>query len=149
HQGMPTIQANDRLDLAYGLGFVHGQDRFFQMDLLRRHAAGELAALVGRPAVGVDRQLRLHQFRRRAHDKVKRMESSERALLSAYTRGVEAGRGSLRRAPFEYLLLGVDPVPWQDEDIVLVVFAMFNMLQADSVERELNRGVLRDTLPPA
>jgi penicillin amidase len=149
HQGVPAIHAGDRLDLAFGLGFVHGQDRFFQMDLLRRHPAGELAALVGRPALPEDRRIRVHRFRHRAHDKVERMSASERALISAYTRGVEAGRGSLRRVPFEYLLLGALPAPWQDEDTVLVVLAMFEMLQGNNVERELNRAILRDTLPPA
>jgi penicillin amidase len=149
HQGVPAIYASDRLDLAFGLGFVHGQDRFFQMDLLRRHPAGELADLVGRPAVPEDRRMRVHRFRHRAREKVERMAASERALLSAYTRGVEAGRGSTRQVPFEYLLLGVDPAPWHDEDIVLVVLAMFQMLQGHNVERELNRGILRDTLPPS
>src|SRR4051794_22452109 len=45
--GIPTLRADNRRDLAYACGFVHGQDRFFQMDLLRRHPAGELAALLG------------------------------------------------------------------------------------------------------
>ena len=45
--GIPTIVAENRADLAYGTGFVHGQDRFFQMDLTRRNAAGELSEVVG------------------------------------------------------------------------------------------------------
>src|SRR5215831_20045970 len=51
-RGVPTIEAADRLDLAYATGFVHAQDRFFQMDLARRLAAGELAELFG--AVAID-----------------------------------------------------------------------------------------------
>ena len=46
-QGVPTIRAESREDLAFGLGFAHGQDRFFQMDGLRRYAAGELAEIFG------------------------------------------------------------------------------------------------------
>src|SRR5262245_42158046 len=46
HLGVPTLHAANRLDLAFATGFVHGQDRFFQMDLARRHPAGELAELV-------------------------------------------------------------------------------------------------------
>ena len=48
--GIPTIRAANRTDLAFATGFVHAQDRFFQMDLLRRNSAGELAEMVG-PAV--------------------------------------------------------------------------------------------------
>ena len=61
--GIPTITAQNRRDLAYALGYVHGQERFFQMDLQRRVAAGELAALVGPKALPVDENHRLHRFR--------------------------------------------------------------------------------------
>src|SRR5215469_1505765 len=62
-RGVPTIEAADRLDLAYATGFVHGQDRFFQMDLARRLAAGELAELFGQVALEADRRTRLFRFR--------------------------------------------------------------------------------------
>ena len=52
--GVPTIHGRNRADVAFATGFVHGQDRFFQMDLMRRHAAGELAELIG-PALVVNR----------------------------------------------------------------------------------------------
>src|SRR5689334_9995133 len=61
--GVPTISGANRLDLAYATGFVHGQERFFQMDLLRRSAAGELAELFGSKALPADRAHRLHRFR--------------------------------------------------------------------------------------
>jgi len=64
--GMPSIAGGDRLDVAYATGFVHAQDRYFQMDLLRRVAAGELAELFGPKALPVDREHRLHRFRARA-----------------------------------------------------------------------------------
>ena len=57
--GVPSIEARDRVDLAYATGFVHGQDRFFQMDLARRLAAGELSELFGPVAVDQDRKTRL------------------------------------------------------------------------------------------
>ena len=50
-QGVPTIRGSQRLDVARALGFLHAQDRFFQMDCTRRHAAGELAELFGSAAV--------------------------------------------------------------------------------------------------
>ncbi|HET7562956.1 MAG TPA: penicillin acylase family protein, partial [Rhodanobacteraceae bacterium] len=61
--GVPTITARNRRDLAYALGFVHGQERFFQMDLQRRAAAGELAALLGPTALAIDEDHRQHRFR--------------------------------------------------------------------------------------
>lgn len=54
--GQAVISAENRLDAAYGLGFAHGQDRFFQMDLLRRNAAGELSELFGKAALGLDKK---------------------------------------------------------------------------------------------
>src|SRR5437016_10783153 len=60
--GVPLISGSDRRDVAYASGFVHAQDRFFQMDLLRRTAAGELAELFGPRAVGLDKSHRLHRF---------------------------------------------------------------------------------------
>src|SRR4029079_12799072 len=63
--GVPTIHGSSWADLAFGLGVVHGQDRFFQMDLLRRKAAGELAALAGPAALEMDKQSRVHRFRSR------------------------------------------------------------------------------------
>src|SRR4030081_4010676 len=62
-RGVPTIEATDRLDLAYATGFLHAQDRYFQMDLSRRLAAGELAELFGSVALEQDRNARLFRFR--------------------------------------------------------------------------------------
>jgi penicillin amidase len=61
--GVPTITARNRDDLAFALGFAHAQERFFQMDLERRVAAGELAALVGKAALEADTNHRQHRFR--------------------------------------------------------------------------------------
>ena len=62
-RGIPVITAASRTDLAYATGYAHGQDRFFQMDLSRRLAAGELAELFGSAALGTDREKRRFGFR--------------------------------------------------------------------------------------
>ena len=62
--GVPTIHGATRDDVAYATGFLHAQDRFLQMDLLRRVAAGEMSALVGPNALELDRRNRLHRFPR-------------------------------------------------------------------------------------
>src|SRR6478672_6277544 len=100
--GVPTIHAANRLDAARALGFLHAQDRFFQMDLLRRQAAGELAEIIGRPVLKTDRQHRVHRFRERARQVLAGASPEDRALLMAYTDGVNAGLSALGSKPFEY-----------------------------------------------
>jgi penicillin amidase len=146
--GVPTITAANRIDLARGLGYVHGQDRYFQMDLLRRAAAGELSALFGPSLLPADRQLRLHQFRGVARDVVASLDEPTRALLDAYAAGVNQGVASLRSRPFEYWILQSKPQPWRTEDSVLCVHAMFLQLQDRAAHAQLQRGLLRATLPP-
>ena len=147
--GIATIEGQSRRDVAYGLGFAHAQDRLFQMDLLRRVAAGELSELLGPATLSVDREYRLHRFRARCATAVAELPKAERSLLSAYTAGVEAGRRTLSRPPWEYLLLGVEFAPWRDEDTLLVVASMFLQLQSNQPGMESAHHLLRERLPPA
>jgi penicillin amidase len=150
-QGVPTIHAEGREDLAFGLGFVHGQDRFFQMDGLRRYAAGELAEIFGAGPDGavlaMDTRIRVMRFRTVAREVVANLAAAERRQLDAYVEGVRAGLGSLGARPFEYLLLRDAPRPWVAEDSVLVILSLFIDLQADNIAKESARGILRDVLP--
>ncbi len=147
--GVPTIKGRSRNDLARGLGYVHGQDRFFQMDLLRRAAAGELSALLGPALLPTDRQLRKHRFRAVARAILARLDPPGRALLDAYVAGVNAGFSSLRSRPFEYWVLNGNPQPWSAEDSILCVDAMFLQLQDPDGHMQLQRGLLRSMLPGA
>ncbi|MER2581201.1 MAG: penicillin acylase family protein, partial [Candidatus Competibacter sp.] len=85
--GIPTIRGETRLDVARATGFVHAQERFFQMDLLRRAAAGELAALIGSAALDLDRANRLHRFRYRARKALETILAQDQALIAAYVAG--------------------------------------------------------------
>jgi penicillin amidase len=131
--GIPTIRGRSRVDVARATGFVHAQDRFFQMDLSRRRSAGELSALVGARALEADREIRLHRFRAEAQRALELLQPADRALVDAYTAGVNEGLGSLAAAPFEYLMLRQTPQPWRPEDSLLVVLAMFVTLQDSNV----------------
>ena len=146
--GVPTVHGQSRLDVARATGFLHAQERFFQMDLLRRKAAGELAELVGPGASKLDRRIRVHRFRDVARRAVAASTPEGRALLEAYAAGVDAGLDALRGRPFEYLVLRGEPSPWTPEDTVLVSLAMFIELQDEEGQLESSLGVLRDTLPP-
>ena len=142
--GAPTVSGANRLDVAWATGFLHGQDRFFQMDLLRRVAAGELAELFGPRALPSDRANRLHRFRARAEAALARLTPAELAFLDRYVDGVNHGRDALGARPFEYGVIGTAPRPWSRADSMLVVYAMFIDLQGGQVRRELARGWLRD-----
>ncbi|TAN06341.1 MAG: penicillin acylase family protein [Rhodanobacteraceae bacterium] len=148
--GVPTITARNRRDLAFALGFVHGQERFFQMDLERRVAAGELAALLGKAAIKADASHRQHRLRALAVRELAALPPYQRAMVDAYTAGVNAGLRHLAVRPWEYLLLGVAPEPWTDADSILTVDTMFFDLNQDGNDtRELNIARLRAVLPKA
>ncbi|MDD3178783.1 MAG: penicillin acylase family protein [Opitutaceae bacterium] len=127
--GVPTLTGGTRTDVAGALGYVHAQDRFFQMDVLRRRAAGELAELFGEAAVPLDSAARLHGFRAIAREVLARTPPAERAIVDAYVAGVNAGLNALRGKPWEYLALRAEPVPWQAEDTVLTAHALWLDLQ--------------------
>ncbi len=145
--GIVTITARSRDDAAYATGFAHGQDRYFQMDLIRRRSAGELSELFGIMAVDTDKRHRWHRFRTRAQEAVAAMPAAELRSLESYAAGVNAGLASLDAKPFEYYLLGDEPQPWQPEDTILVAYTMFLQLNDQRANRDLRRGLAHNVLP--
>jgi penicillin G amidase len=145
--GVPAIRGSNRLDVARALGFLHAQERFFQMDLMRRQAAGELSEIFGAGALPVDRASRLHQFRQRARLVIETMSETEYEVVEAYVAGVNSGLETLREKPFEYVLLRAEPAPWRPEDSVLVLYAMYFVLNDDTGDHESDMGLLEDLLP--
>lgn len=140
--GVPTVRGGSRNDVARALGFLHAQDRFFQMDCTRRHAAGELAEIFGKAALAHDRQVRIHDFRTLAHAVLSRLPADQQTLLDAYTAGVNAGLAALREKPFEYILLRETPRPWLPEDSILMIYAMALDLQDEDAVYERSLSVL-------
>ena len=145
-QGVPTIKGEARTDVAQALGFLHAQERFFQMDLARRRSAGELSALFGPKALEVDKAARMHGFRRLAQATFARLPAAQRALLEAYATGVNSGLANLGANPFEYLLLRTAPQPWKPEDSVLLIYTMTLDLQDDRGGYEQSLAAVRDRL---
>ncbi len=146
--GVPTIRGSSREDVARALGFVHAQERFFQMDLQRRRASGEMAEIFGQHAAGWDTKVRAHRLSEVALVAVAMEDAEGRALLQAYAEGVNAGLADLAERPFEYLLLQAKPRAWAPEDTILVVLSMFLRLNPWGGERELGLAALADVLPP-
>ncbi|CAD2226152.1 Hydrolase [Pseudoalteromonas sp. 3J6] len=134
--GQAVITAATRHDAAYGLGYAHGQDRFFQMDLLRRNAAGELSELFGKAALALDKKMRFHQLRKRSQTILKTLPQADKQLLKSYAQGVNEGLAQVGYPSFEYLLTGAEQQPWQSEDSLLVIFSMYLDLQTATFERD-------------
>lgn len=145
-RGVPVIRGESLDDVAFAQGFVHAQERFFQMDLLRRHASGELAALLGPAGVAGDRRMRRFSFSTIADHVYAEAPPRHRRLLDHYAAGVNAGLADLAVRPPEYLLLRAMPEPWRPRDTVLVVLTMFDLLH---INEPFERGVsaMRDALP--
>jgi penicillin G amidase len=148
-EGVPTVSGRSRIDLARALGYLHGQDRFFQMDLTRRAAAGELSALLGAATLPTDLRLRVHRFRSVARAVVEHASPEIRGLAEAYAEGVNAGLASLGSRPPEYWLLGARPQPWRAEDSVLVAHSMYLQLQDGDGHAQIQRGIVKAALPDA
>jgi penicillin amidase len=145
--GIPTIHGVTRQDVAQATGFLHAQDRFFQMDILRRSAAGELAQIFGKAALAADRKVRMHRFRSLARKALGNLPGNHRQLLTAYTAGVNSGLAALKGRPVEYVMLNDKPMPWLPEDTLLVLYAMYLDLQGKQAERESAYALVHDLLP--
>ncbi len=147
--GIVTITAASREDAAFATGFAHGQDRFFQIDTIRRRSAGELSALVGSAAIDIDKRFRFHRFRDRARTALDALPEADARLLNAYASGVNAGLASLDAKPFEYYVLGAEPEPWQAVDTLLVAYTMYLTLNDERADRDIRRGLAHRVLPEA
>ena len=147
--GVVTVDAQNETDAARALGYVHAQERYFEMDLMRRVPAGELSALFGARALEADRRNRVHRMRARVDAQLDAMAGERMAQLQAYTDGVNAGRAALRVRPWPYLLLRQTPAPWTTADSALTGFAMYFDLQDATNRNERALETARAHLPPA
>ncbi|MBF6022928.1 penicillin acylase family protein [Lysobacter niastensis] len=145
--GVVTIEAANENDAMRALGYVHAQERYFEMDLLRRTAAGELAELFGPIAIDTDKEHRVHRMRARVVQHLDSAFGRHRTMAQAYTDGINAGLGSLKVRPWPYLLLRKQPAPWRLEDTALTGYAMYFDLQDSENKRELAMSRLRPHLP--
>ena len=115
--GIPSIVAANAHDAFFGLGVVHAQDRLWQMETHRRIGAGRLAELFGEPALEADLFLRALGVRRAAAQQWKQLPAASKAVVQAYTDGINAVlKSELRARPPEFVLLGAQPEPWDPVD---------------------------------
>jgi penicillin amidase len=111
--GVPHIYAKTQHDLFFAQGYVVAQDRLFQMEMWRRMGEGRLAEVLGPSAVGRDRIARLLAYRGDWNAEYASYSNDTRAILDAFTDGVNAYVGEVRDLPpIEFDLLGIKPEPW-------------------------------------
>jgi len=115
--GIPAIEADNEHDGYFGIGFCHGQDRTFQLEILLRAGRGTLCELVGPDALPIDRLSRRIGFHRASGAQWPLLSAEVQAMLQAYAHGVSAGAShGLSRRPHEFVLLGGRPTPWTPLD---------------------------------
>jgi len=119
--GIPSIQSQSEKDLYRALGFVHAQDRLWQMDFLRRVSLGRLSEILGSDQIDTDRFLRTLGMGIAAEQDVALLDDEERALLQSYADGINAWitqhTGAL---PPEFLALRYEPEQWTVRDSLAV-----------------------------
>ncbi|WP_372391041.1 penicillin acylase family protein [Xanthomonas sp. NCPPB 3582] len=147
--GVVTLDAQDRIDAMRALGYVHAQERYFEMDLMRRAPAGELSELFGAKALDLDKRNRVHRLRARVRANLEIAMGGQRDALQAYTDGVNAGLAALRVRPWPYVLLRQSPRAWNMEDSILTGLAMYADLQDNDNQTELAAARIRAVVPPA
>ena len=147
--GVVTIDAGSEADAMRALGLVHAQERYFEMDLMRRAAAGELSELFGPAAVPTDQRMRVHRLRARTDAHLAHALGERPQVVQAYVEGVNRGLGSLRVRPWPYLLLRQQPTAWTATDSVLAGLAMYADLQDPTNENELAMRRIREVAPAA
>ncbi len=115
--GIPTIRAESTEDALFGLGFVHAQDRLWQLETHRRIGSGRLAEAFGEGALDNDKFLRALGVKRAAAAQWARANAATRSALTAYTAGINAYlQGAMKVRPPEFIVLGLHPEPWTPED---------------------------------
>ncbi len=147
NQGVPHIRAASVDDLVVAQGYITAQDRLWQMETLRRHAAGTLAEILGSALIPHDRAQRTMQIRVAADRAIAVLPPDQLHWLTLYASGVNASIEAQRaHLPLEFRILRYEPDPWTPRDTILVALAMFQDL-TNSFPDELDREALSARLP--
>lgn len=119
HCGIPHIYAKNENDLFFAQGYVHAQDRLWQMEMNRRIGQGRMSEVVGAEALALDRLMRTIGLSRMAERSWTQVHEDARRIVEAYVAGINAWIKNAKMLAFEFTLLGVVPEPWSPVDILL------------------------------
>jgi penicillin G amidase len=142
--GIPHIYAETKVDVFFAQGFVHAQDRLFQLELNRRTAQGTLSELFGEVALDTDRTARTFGFNRLGAADWQQASAELQEGILAYTAGVNAFLDQPRlKLPGEFMMLGRKPEPWQPEDTMAFTRVMMWQL-SHAWQGEIIRAEIAD-----
>ncbi len=148
NHGVPHIEAASQNDLLLAQGYVTAQDRLWQMDMLRRNAAGELAEILGPSLVEHDKAQRVFQFRNVAQRVYNSLPEAERHRYDQYAIGVNQFMNqSQGHFPSEFRFLHYRPRPWSGVDSLLIGLNMVQSLDSHwgvKLSRERIASLLHD-----
>jgi len=147
--GVPAIEAASLEDLFFAQGYVTAQDRLWQMDVMRRFAAGELSEILGEDTLKIDREQRILGLRGAAKKSLGMANLRDRSYVDAYARGVNAfidAHGD--SLPIEFRILKYRPKPWQAEDSIVIANQMVKDLNYYSLPDALAREKILAKLGP-
>jgi penicillin G amidase len=145
--GVPRVEARGELDMVFGNGFCHGQDRLWQLELYRRFASGRLSEFAGGDGLRVDALMRTLGLRRVSEAELLRLSDRERGLLEAYAAGVNSAVEEARAPPLELQLLRLEPEPWTPVDS-LAAAKLLALGFSTNMETELFRAELARKVGP-
>lgn len=151
--GVPQLVAETSHDLFFAQGYVHAQDRFWEMDFRRHVTAGRLSEMFGESQVGTDTFIRTLDWRGIAEQEYAQLDEASRAYYEAYAAGVNAYLGERGGADLslEYAVLGLQngtysPEPWTPVDSIAWLKAMAWDLRSNLGD-EIDRALLASALP--
>lgn len=142
--GIPHIRAARDEDALFALGFVHWQDRAWQMDFQRRIVQGRLSEILGKEALPQDKFLRTWGFQRAAQTDLPTLTPLSKKIVAAYTAGVNAAMKQGKQA-LEFRLLGYQPEPWTEIDSISWV-KMMSLDLARNYQQEIQGAKVVKTL---
>ncbi|MBT0569262.1 penicillin acylase family protein [Curvibacter sp. CHRR-16] len=148
-RGVPHIKAQNQFDLYRALGYVHAQDRLFQMEMVRRLGKGELAEILGPKLVETDTLFRTIGLRENARRMLAAADpqSASAQYLQAYVDGINQYQDT-HKPPLEFTLMGIEPQPFTAEDVYVATnYLAYNFAAALRIEPVMT--VLRDKLGTA
>lgn len=145
--GIPLITAASEDDAYFALGYVHAQDRLFEMEMMRRQGQGRLAELVGKPGIGPDRFMLTLGVYRRAQEDFTALDEPTRRAFTRYAAGVNAWIGEGHALPMEFDLLQFKPEPWKPQDS-LVWQKLMGLQLSGNWDEELAQAALVAKLGP-
>ncbi len=155
--GIPNIYAENDHDLFFAQGYVHAQDRLYQLEIHHRLGNGNLSEMVGKPGVGTDKAMRVYGTRRIAEKSYSLLDDDIKAQLQAYCDGINAYIDTHKdKLPVEFIVLNIKPSRWTPIDSLSFgnVLALLNavnfsyeLFRAQMIAK-LGEKMTEDALPP-